>query len=44
MERKLVLIIGVFTDKTEVQKTPIKTRDLQANHQENPKTIKFRKG
>tara|TARA_B100001750_G_C15319206_1_gene501295 strand:+ start:144 stop:284 length:141 start_codon:yes stop_codon:yes gene_type:complete len=46
MERKLVLTIGVFTDKIEsvLQKTPIKTQDLQANHRENPKTNKFREG
>jgi hypothetical protein len=44
MERKLVLIIGVFTDRIGgiLQNPPIKTRDLQANYPENSKPIKFR--
>ena len=46
MKRKLVLIIGVFTDRIGgiLQNPPIKTRDLQANYPENSKPIKFREG
>ena len=44
MKRKLVLIIGVFTDRIGgiLQNPPIKTRDLQVNYPENSKPIKFR--
>ena len=44
MKRKLVLIIGVFTDRIGgiLQNPPIKTRDLQANYPENSKPIKLK--